>query len=404
MKVVITAMEVGETNGGKGRYTLCILRGLVPQLKLRGCEVTILAAKDAPLGFFESCARIVRLPVPKNTGIWRAVWEELYFPIYAWGADVYLSMNGMLPLGPLRSKRKLVVFYDIHPLQHQADPKRYPGQYSRKNLLRTSYAMQKAARDADQIVTISESTTQELQTFLGVPRNRMVMIPCGVEHDVFHPQDSARVEELRQRYRLPKEFYLFIGIPNAEAGDKKNLHLIVQTYAQAPQQEKCYLPVVIAGGERAGYRSEPVEVVLGGPGARGRFLYLGFVSDEDFAALYTAARALIFPSLHEGFGIPPLEAMACGTPVIAANRPAIPEVVGDAALLIDPASPDSLREALRKVSGEGVRQELIARGFERARLFSWEHGAEVMLRLILDSKPDASPFTKADTRPGGFRE
>jgi glycosyltransferase involved in cell wall biosynthesis len=133
-------------------------------------------------------------------------------------------------------------------------------------------------------------------------------------------------------------------------------------------------------------------------------LYLGFVSDEDFAALYTAARALIFPSLHEGFGIPPLEAMACGTPVIAANRPAIPEVVGDAALLIDPASPDSLREALRKVSEDGVRQDLIVRGFERARLFSWEHGAEVMLRLILDSKPDASPFTKVDTRPGGFRE
>jgi len=383
MKVVITAMEVGETNGGKGRYTLCILRDLVPQLKSHGCEVTILAAKDAPLGFLESYARIVRLPVPKNTGIWRAVWEELYFPIYAWGADVFLSMNGVLPLGPVWSKRKVVVFYDIHPLQHQADPKRYPGHYSRKSLLRTSYAMQKAARDADQIVTISESTTQELQTFLGVPRDRMVMIPCGVEHVIFYPQDSARVEKLRKRYGLPEEFYLFIGVPHAEAGDKKNLHLIVETYAQAHPPEKCFLPVVIAGGERAGYRSKPVEVALGGPGVRGRFLYLGFVPDEDFAALYTAARALIFPSFHEGFGIPPLEAMACGTPVIAANRPAIPEVVGDAALLIDPESPESLRAALRKVSEASVRQELIAKGFARARLFSWERSAGLMLHLTL---------------------
>jgi glycosyltransferase involved in cell wall biosynthesis len=399
MKVVITAMEVGKTNGGKGRYTLCIMRGLVPQLKSHGCEVTILAAQDAPLSFFESCARIVRLPVPKNTGLWRAVWEEVYFPIYAWGADVFLSMNGLLPLGPVRSKRNVVVFYDIHPLQHQADPKQYPGQYSRKSLRRTCYAMKKAARDADQIVTISDSTTQELQTFLGVPRNRMVMIPCGVEHNVFYPQDSARVEKLRKRYGLPEEFYLFIGIPNAEAGDKKNLHLIVETYAQARQPEKYFLPVVIAGGERAGQRSEPVEVALGGPAARGRFLYLGFVPDEDFAALYAAARALIFPSFHEGFGIPPLEAMACGTPVIAANRPAIPEVVGDAALLIDPASPESLREALRQVNEAGVRQELIAKGFERARLFSWERGAEVMLRIILGTEPDAFLSTKAGARP-----
>lgn len=153
-------------------------------------------------------------------------------------------------------------------------------------------------RDADLIVTISDSTTQELQTFRGVPRNRVVMIPCGVEHDIFYPQDSARVEKLRTRYPMPEELYLFIGIPNAEAGDKKNLHLIVETYSQAPQQEKCFLPVVIAGGEQAGYRSEPVEVALGGPTARGRFLYLGFVPDEDFAALYTAARALIFPSMR----------------------------------------------------------------------------------------------------------
>jgi len=376
-------MEVGQTNGGKGRYTLCLLRNLVPQLKAHGWEITILAPKDAHLGAFGPDARIVHLPVPKNTGIWRAVWEEVYFPVYAWGGDVYLSMNGVLPLGPLRCKRRVVVFYDIHPLQHLADPQKYPGQYSRKSLLRTCHAMKKAAREADQIIAISESTVQALEAFQAVPRQRMAVIPCGVEHDIFRPQSPTRIEQLRKHYRLPEDFYLFVGIPNAEPGDKKNLYLIAETYSQAPTDEKCLLPVVIAGGERAGFRREPVEVALAGGNGRGRFWYLGFLPDEDFAALYAAARALIFPSLHEGFGIPPLEAMACGTPVIAANRPAIPEVVGDAALLIDPTNPASLLAALRQVNDEGGRHQLINKGLERAKGYSWERSAELFLRLLL---------------------
>jgi glycosyltransferase involved in cell wall biosynthesis len=383
MKILIVAMEVGETNGGKGRYSLDIMRCLVPQLKSRGCQVTVLVPKDAPRGLFESNARVVRLPVPKNTGLWRALWEEAYLPLHAWGSDVVVVMNGMLPLVPLRAKRKIVVSYDIHPLQHMANPKEFPGAYSRKALLRTSYEMRKAHQKADQIVTVSQTALEEIHSFLGIPRDRMVIVPCGVDPGLFHPQDAARVEKLRKRYHLPEEFYLFIGTPHAEAGHKKNLHVIVQAYSKAPEGEKNLLPVVIAGGELAGTRSEPVHVPLGGPACRNRFLYVGFVPDEDFPALYTAARALIFPSLHEGFGIPPLEAMACGTPVIAANRPAIPEVVGDAALLIDPLQPQSLLEALRQVNDESVRQELIAKGFERARLFSWEHGADMMLRLIL---------------------
>jgi glycosyltransferase involved in cell wall biosynthesis len=361
------------------------MQSLVPELKARGWWVTILAAKDAPLGLFEPDARIVRLPVNKNTGMWRALWEEVYLPLHAWGADVFVSMTGLFPVGPLWSKRKIAVSYDIHPIQHLADPQKFPCQYSRKSLLRTAFEMRKAIEGADQIVTVSRSAAEEIHGFLGIPRDRMVNVPCGVDHHFFFPQDSERVEKLRKRYRLPEEFYLFLGYPDASAGNKKNLHLIVEAYSHAHEDERHLLPVVIAGGERAGFRDEPDRVPIGGSSPH-RFLYLGFCPDGDLPALYTAARALIFPSLHEGFGIPPLEAMACGTPVIAANRPAIPEVVGDAALLIDPLQPQSLLAALGKVSEESIRQELIAKGFERTRLFSWERSAEIMLRLILGEK------------------
>jgi glycosyltransferase involved in cell wall biosynthesis len=289
----------------------------------------------------------------------------------------------------LRTKRKVVVSHDIHPLQHLANPQEFPGEYSRKALLRGAYEMRKAHQKADQIVAISQSAADEIHTFLGIPVERIMIASNGVDSHLFHPAAGERIEKLRRRYRLPDEFYLFIGTPRAEPGNKKNLHVVVQAYSKAAGDEKCLLPVVIAGGELAGQRSEPVYVPLGGPACNDRFLCIGFVPDEDFPALYSAARALIFPSLHEGFGIPPLEAMACGTPVIAANRPAIPEVVGDAALLIDPLQPQALLDALTRINQVCVRNELIAKGFERARLFSWERSAEVMLNAILCRKEES---------------
>jgi glycosyltransferase involved in cell wall biosynthesis len=386
MKVLIVATEIGETNGGKGRYSLEMARSLLPQLHAQGAQVTVLAPKDAPLEFLEPYARIVRFPVPKNTGIWRAVWEEVYIPAYAWGTDLLLVLNGSLPLGPLRSKRKIVVFYDIHPLQHLADPQEFPGHYSRKNLLRGCYEMRKAARDADEIVTISDSVGKDIATLLHVSPRRMMTIPCAIDLKAFRPRPVEEVEAVRKRYHLPPDFYLFLGPPHAEAGNKKNLRVIVQAYSQAPEGADYLLPVVMAGGERVGRLREPMPAPLGGRALLDQCLYLGFVPDEDLPALYTAARALLFPSLHEGFGIPPLEAVACGTPVVAADRPAIPEVVGDAALLIDPLQPQSLLDALRKLGQGSVRQELIAKGFERARLYSWERSADLMLRLILEDK------------------
>jgi glycosyltransferase involved in cell wall biosynthesis len=386
MKVLIAATEMGETSGGKGRYPFCIMKSLLPELKAHGCQVTLLVTKDASVGQFEPDARIVRLPVNKNTGTWKALWEEVYFPLHAWGADVFVTMNGGLPMAPLNSKRQIAVIYDVHTLQHMADPKKYPSSYSRKALFRASRGFKRATGKKVQIVTISQSVALEIEEYLHVPRNQVATIPCGVDRNLFCLQNSTQVEDLRSRYGLPQDFYLFLGTPDAAAGNKKNLHVIVEAYSQAMEGEDCLLPVIIAGGERLGYRREPLPVEFGGRGAEKRFMYLGFVPDQDLPALYTAARALIFPSLHEGFGIPPLEAMACGTPVVAADRPAIPEVVGDAALLIDPLQPQSLLNALRQVRQEPIRQELIAKGFERARLFSWERSAELMLRLILGAK------------------
>jgi glycosyltransferase involved in cell wall biosynthesis len=113
------------------------------------------------------------------------------------------------------------------------------------------------------------------------------------------------------------------------------------------------------------------------------FHFVGPIEEQDLPAVYSAARALIFPSLHEGFGLPPLEAMACGVPVVAANRTAVPEVVGDAAIMIDPGSSQSLLEALERVNIEHIRRDLIVKGFERVKMFTWDRTVQGITAEVL---------------------
>jgi glycosyltransferase involved in cell wall biosynthesis len=117
----------------------------------------------------------------------------------------------------------------------------------------------------------------------------------------------------------------------------------------------------------------------------GMFLFIGRVPDEDLPALYAAAWVLIYPSHHEGFGLPPLEAMACGTPVIASNRTSLPEVVGDAGMLVDPTDPEALLRALEQVNDEGVHKELVHRGLDRAQSFSWERTAAQLADVVMEN-------------------
>lgn len=384
MRIVIYATEIGRTNGGKGQCALYLLEYAVPRLLKSGFEITIVVPKDALLGPAASKAKLVRLPVVKNQGVWRAVWEEIYGPVVTLGADIFLSMNGSVPLGPLWPRWKATLVFDIHPLQHLANPAEYSGGYTRKALFRASLGMRKAVRRADIIFTDSRFVASELQCFFGSSLAEMVTVPCAVDHELFFPQPPEVVKKARERYGLPEDFYLFVGGYDLSPSSKKNLALIVRAYSQGLVSGEFRLPVMVVGGELsriAGSGGQP-----GGgdeTGLEGMFPCLGFVPDEDLPAVYSAARALIFPSLHEGFGIPPLEAMACGIPVVASNRASIPEVVGDAALFIDPTSPESLADALVKVNDPSLRAQLVERGLKRQQLFSWEQSANTLVEALL---------------------
>ena len=387
MKVVILAAAIGTTSGGAGQYERQVLPHLLPILQAAGCQVSVLLCRDANLQLPSNLATVVRSPKAGSRKISRVLLEELWPSFVTWGTDIFFSMDSRFPLSPLWARKKLVVVHDIQILRHLAAPAQYPIDAPWANLKYFSTGMSKALRTADTIITDSQFTANELVSFAGVRQDRIRVIPCGIDHERFHPpEDTSRLEEVRSRYNLPAAFYLFVGQPSKQ----KNFRLIVESYASGSTGSEFRLPVVVTWGRRRRTLFEDTLARIEQTGLSGLFQFAGYVRDEDLPLVYAAARALLYPSRYEGFGLPPLEAMACGTPVVCSNSTSLPEVVGDATLLIDPEQPGSLSEALRKVSQEATRRELIKKGLERAQVFSWQSTAKQVAQHILGARESTS--------------
>jgi glycosyltransferase involved in cell wall biosynthesis len=379
MKVVILATAIGPTNRGVGQYEQYLLPLLLKLLASGGWQGRVILAKDGSLPEPPAGFEYRRLPAPRDISPLRFLSEQICLPLWTRGAEVFLSLESVFPFTPILAKRKMVVVHDMHVVRHRHGPKEYPEDYSWQYRKWANWARRRAAKTADLVVAVSGFTADEIHDLSGVPRERILVIPNGVDHHRFRPtKDEAALERVKLRYALPETFYLYVG-PYSR---KKNLLLIVEAYARVKSRGDFLPAVVVVGDMRRAplYSATMARIERAGLGKD--FVFLGTVPDDDLAVLYSLARALIYPSLYEGFGLPPLEAMACGTPVIASNRAAIPEVVGDAALLIDPTDPASLIEALHSLNNPSVRSDLTARGLKRAQRFSWERTAELLASVL----------------------
>jgi alpha-1,3-rhamnosyl/mannosyltransferase len=215
-------------------------------------------------------------------------------------------------------------------------------------------------RRAHRIVAVSESTRQDAIRLLGVPPAKIVAIHSGVADAFFHVSPQA-VEQVRARYRLKPHFVLSIGTVEP----RKNLDALVSAFRALPAAMQDEFELVLAGPMGWASRST-VERISG-------VRYLGYVPERDIAALTAAATVFAYPSLYEGFGFPVAQAMAAGVPVITSNVSALPEIAGDAALLVDPRSQAELRDALQRLLlYPNIRQGMSARGRERAEHFRWD--------------------------------
>jgi glycosyltransferase involved in cell wall biosynthesis len=236
------------------------------------------------------------------------------------------------------------------------------------------------AKRADAIIAVSEWSRADIVRTLGIPAEKIHVIGNAVHASYYPITDTWMLSAVRERYGIDSKYILYFG----GFDKRKNVTRVVRAYAALPKSLRDEYQLVLAG--RLQFENHPLypdpRPLVRELGMGDRIVFTGQIREQDKAPLYSGAAVYLFPSLYEGFGMPVLEAMACGAPVITSKSSAIPEVAGDAAVLVDPESEPAIREALGELlTDASKRKELGAAARARARTFSWRHVAEQTLRV-----------------------
>jgi glycosyltransferase involved in cell wall biosynthesis len=228
--------------------------------------------------------------------------------------------------------------------------------------------MPRTLRFVDRVVTVSESSRRDIEQFYGLAGDRVVRISCGVGRR-FRPQPTSEIQRVIDKYGLPARYVLTVGALNP----RKNIESALAAFARL-RSSGIEHKLVLVGPKS--WKSQGIFEQITTLGIEDAVQFTGFVDDEDLPAVYSGAACFVYPSLYEGFGLPPLEAMACGTPVVASGVSSIPEVTGNAALLVAPRDVEGLATAIRQVLTDSERAEQHRRaGLARATCFSWDRAA-----------------------------
>lgn len=255
----------------------------------------------------------------------------------------------------------------------------HPELHSRVAVSYWRYVAPLHLRCADRIMAISQDVADGLVKHFHLPPDKIEVVYCAPQSIFEAPIVPQLIEDVRRKYQLPVRYLFFVGI----LAKKKNLPTLIDALHVLKQGGADCPPLVLAGRRYRQSDDSAIFQQIRSLGLESHIRFIGPVGDDELRGLYGGAEALVFPSLHEGFGIPCLEAMKCGVPVVAARSGAIPEVVGDAALLVDnPTDAEALAAAIhRLLKDESLRQDLIAKGAARAALFSWSRSADQVLAL-----------------------
>lgn len=299
--------------------------------------------------------------------------EQVRIPLALARDRVHLLHEPHYVLPPATRCRAVVTIHDcIHLMFPQYLPNRLAPYYARA-------AMWSATRQADRILTVSEASKRDILRFFNVAPERVEVIYNALDARFSEPPDEAHMERVRQRYQLDHPYVLYVG----NIKPHKNLERLIAAFARARQTGPDDLKLLVIGDELSRYPALRQAVHRHKLDKHVRFL--GFQPAATLIAFYRLARGFVFPSLYEGFGLPPLEAMACGTPVVTSNLSSLPEVAGGAAVLVDPYDVDAIADGIsRVVTDEALRTDLIAKGHARVRDFSWEHAARRTQEIYMD--------------------
>ncbi len=367
MHIGIDATALPHQPGGAGNYIIHLIRALA---SLSNEYQFTIFAHHSGRDLIDSppSSRMNWVLIPDKSPARRLVWEQVTFPRLVRQSRVGLlhSLHYTRPL--FLACSSVVTFHDMTFFL-------YPHLHTRSKRIFFPSAIRLSARLADALIAVSENTKNDAIRLLGVPGDKITAIPHGVGEE-FHPITDARLlDDIRLKFSLPQDFILNVGVVEP----RKNLTLLLKSYQQLHSQG-ISLPLVIVGG--LGWMYEDVFRQVESLGIKEQVYFTGYVPDHDLPIIYNLARVFVYPSIYEGFGLPPLEAMACGTPVITTAVSSMPEHVADAGILIPPQDENALTNALQKLINDStLQEELSSKGPERASQFTWKRTAQETIKV-----------------------
>ncbi len=388
MRIAIDYNTALRQVAGIGRYTRELVRALA---ELRSGDDIVLfyaahdlrqrvAALDGLLDLQSINPRVSAVPIPLSERWLTIMWQRarLPIPVERWTGRIDLLHAPDFVLPPAWTRRTLVTVHDLsfrlHPEAAHERLRRY-----------LEGAVPRSLRRAQCVLADSSSTAQDLERLMGLPSHKIRVLYPGIGSQFRRVEDPLVLRRVQDRYSLPERFLLHVGTIEP----RKNLvHLIAAFEEVQSGRHGAGLGLVLAG--KPGWLADPI---LQRARTTGGVVLTGAVADDDLPALYTLAGVLVYPSLYEGFGFPPLEALACGTPIVTSNTSSLPEIVGDAGMMVDPRDPAALAAALRRALDDpSVAAAARATAPGRAAQFTWPAAARQLLEVYssLMETPTAS--------------
>ncbi len=385
MRIGINAFYLGAVTTGSGQY----INHLIRQLPRLGDESEYILVQDARYKIQDTgnshLAPCLLHPVPTpfdsiSENLAKLWFEQVSFPRACRRQGVELAHVPYFASPLFPTTPTVVTVHDLIPMLLPA--------YRGSMLVRLyTLLVAIAAKRADMVLTDSEASKWDIVHLLDIPSERVRVIYLAAD-DIYQPiLDDHRLTAIRHKYGLPESYLLYLG----GFDQRKNVPTLLRAFAQLAKDSRAFL--VVAGrlpeygldlaiqAKRSDFFPDPRPIVQK-LGLGERVVFTGWVPEEDKPALYSGARALVFPSLYEGFGLPPLEALACGTPVIASNRGSLPEIVGDGGLLLEPDDVEGLAGAMEKLlNDDTLWGDLREKGLAHAARFSWEKTARETLEV-----------------------
>ena len=370
MKIALDYTAAARQRAGIGRYTRSLIRALAQQdlenqyaLYVPHNALYLDDTRAFPKNF-----RVARAPLNERYMV--AMWQRARVPLpiemLTGAANVFYSPDFVLP--PTRAKRKILTIHDLsfkrHPETAVPNLKWY-----------LDDAVPRAIQRADLILADSNSTRSDLQELFDTPPERIQTLYSGCDDFFQRVTDAAELQKIRDRYELRKPFILNVGTIEP----RKNLVRLIEAFSKLKQRRE--MELVIAGGR--GWMYDEIYEAPEKFGVSAQVRFIGYTPDEDLPALYSMAELFVYPSLYEGFGLPVLEALACGAAVVTSNNSSMPEVAGDAALLVEARDVNALVWAMERLLNDATWRAIKQKtALKQAAKFSWTKSAAELRRVL----------------------